>query len=323
MAHPQKKEAATAMPRRVTIGEVGPRDGFQMEKSFIPTDRKIEIIDALSRTGIPVFETTSFVHPRAIPQLRDAEEVMTKIKRAPGVKYSALVPNAVGARRAVASGVDEIHVVVSASNTHNRNNVNMTVDESLKSFEEVMEIARPAGVPVKGGIGTAFGCPYEGDVPEEQVLRIIERMLAMGMAGITVADSTGMANPLQVKRLVGKIKDRWPDLPLVLHLHNTRGMGLANALAGLQAGVTELDASIGGMGGCPYAPGATGNISTEDLVHMLHEMGIETGIDLDALIACARLTQEVIGHPLDGQVMKAGKRLDLYPIPEKLKQKPG
>lgn len=319
MAYLNKEESTMSLPRRVKVMEVGPRDGFQMEKNFIPTEKKIEIINALSQTGIPAFQATSFVHPRAIPQLRDAEEVMTRIKRAPGVKYCALVPNAVGARRAVASGVDEIHVVLSASNTHNRANVNMTVEESLKGFEAVMEIAREARIPVKGGIATAFGCPYEGDVPEEQVMRIIERMLAMGMDKISLGDSTGMANPAQILRLVGKIKNRWPDLPVLLHLHNTRGMGLANALAGLEAGVTEFDAAIGGLGGCPYAPGATGNISTEDLVHMFHEMGIETGIDLDALIGCARLMQEIIGRTLDGQVMKAGKRSDLYPIPEALK----
>lgn len=319
MADLNKEEAISSLPRRVKVMEVGPRDGFQMEKTFIPTDQKIEIINALSQTGIPAFQTTSFAHPRAIPQLRDAEEVMAKIKRAPGVKYCALVPNAVGARRAAASGVDEIHVVLSASNTHNRANVNMTVEESLQDFEAVMEIAREAKIPVKGGIATAFGCPYEGDVPEEQVLRIIDRMLAMGMDKISLGDSTGMANPAQILRLVGKIKSRWPGLPVLLHLHNTRGMGLANALAGLEAGVTEFDAAIGGLGGCPYAPGATGNISTEDLVHMFHEMGIETGIDLDALIRCARRMQQIIGRTLDGQVMKAGKRSDLYPIPEELK----
>lgn len=298
-------------PERVTVREVGPRDGLQAEERVLPTEDKVRLIDALTAAGVGRIEVTSFVHPRAIPQLADAEEVFSRIRRRPGVVYSALVPNLRGAERALACGAGEISLFVSASETHNLRNVRRRISESLAGFEPVAERAAAAGVPLTGYVVTAFGCPYEGDVPEEQVERIVAAYARLGATAVYLGDTTGMANPAQVYRLCCRLRDRFPDLPLGLHFHNTRGAALANVVAGLQAGVTIFDGSVGGLGGCPYAPGATGNVATEDLVHMLHEMGIETGIDLDRLIGAARLAQELIGRELPGHVLKAGKRGDL------------
>ncbi len=295
------------LPADMTVREVGPRDGFQAESEWIPTEAKIELIDALSSTGLKAIQATSFVSPRAIPQLRDAVEVMSTIRREPGVEYNVLVPNAFGARRAVETRVDSIGVVVSASQSHNRENVNRTIRESLDGFREVMEVAQAAGVPVGGGIATAFGCPYEGEVPASQVVSIASEMAEMGMAGVELGDTTGLANPRQVEDLLKALRDALPSTPVHLHFHDTRGLGLANVLAGLQQGVTHFDGSIGGLGGCPYAPGASGNIPTEDLVYMLESMGVVTGVDVDRLLEVARRAQQVIGRELPSNLLKAGR----------------
>lgn len=306
------------MDKRIFIHEVVARDGLQIEPQWVPTERKIELIDRLSATGVAKIEATSFVSPKAVPNLRDAEAVMAGIARNSAVTYVALVPNARGAERALAADVDEMVLVVSVSETHNRANVRRTVAESFAGFTEVFDVARDSGKAVAGALATSFGCPFEGAIPEQQVLDGVARYVDLGVTGVTLADTTGMANPRQVEALVGRVRERWPALELALHFHNTRGMGLANVLAGLAAGVARYEACLGGLGGCPFAPGATGNICTEDLVHMLHCMGYATGVDLDALLATAQRLGEIVGHDLPGQVVKAGKSTDLHPAPPEL-----
>jgi hydroxymethylglutaryl-CoA lyase len=297
----------------IGIREVGTRDGIQSLGAFIDTAQKIELVDALSDTGLRRIEATSFVNPRAVPQMADAGEVMAGIRRRPGVRYEALVPNVRGAHDALAAGVDAILVVVTASEAFNQKNVRMSVDASLTQFAEVKTLVDAAGVACVGAIGTAFGCPYEGEIPEARLFQLVERFLEMGFSEVMLADTTGMANPVQVERTLGRALDRWGDRARFgLHLHNTRGMGLANVVAGLHAGVATFDASVAGIGGCPFAPQAAGNISTEDTVHMLHEMGLSTGVDLDRLIDVARLAQQILGRELPGQVMKAGPRSQLH-----------
>ncbi len=297
----------TGLPNHVTISEVGARDGIQIEREFIPTERKIELIDALSATGLSKIEVSSFVHPKVVPQLADAEAVLGAIKRRPGVRYAAFVPNVKGAERALACGVDELKTGAAASDSFNRLNVRMTGDEFLTAIADMAGLVNGTGAVMIGVVGTAFGCPYEGDVSVDRVLRIIERYAAFGIETVHLADTTGMADPGKVQALVGRIRDEIPEPRIGLHLHNTRGLGLANALAGLELGIDEFEGSIAGLGGCPYAPRAVGNICTEDFVHMLHGMGIETDIDLDALIAAAGLAEEIVGRTLPGMVMKAGK----------------
>ena len=300
------------MPRKVTVTEVGPRDGFQIERDFIPTETKIGLINQLVDAGLAIIEFSSFVSPRAVPQLVDAAEVLAGLDRSQGTKFAALVPNAKGAERAAEAGVDEIRVFVSASETHNRKNVNRSIEESLHGFEDVMRVANDAGIPVEGAIATAFGCPFEGEVPIEQVGMIAGRFRDLGMRGVGLGDTTGMATPSLVVERCRHLKEHVPELPIALHFHNTRGIGLVNVMAGLSEGIDIYEASFAGLGGCPFAAGATGNICTEDLVYMLHEMGIETGIDLDKLCAAARHVEQVIGRSLAGQVMKAGPRLRLH-----------
>jgi len=294
-------------PREVKICEVVGRDGFQNEKDFIRTEDKVRVIDRLSETGVWKIEVTSFVSPKAVPQLRDAEGVMAALKRKAGVVYTCLVPNVRGAERALGCSVDEINVVISASGTHNLKNVGMPVEKSLENLKEIVALALKERVPVNGSVGTAFGCPFEGVIPGHRTLELAGRYLDMGVSSITLADTTGMANPAQVYGLLTEFKSRWPRVPVALHFHNTRGMGLANVLAGLLAGVDAYDAALGGLGGCPFAPGATGNICTEDLVNMLHDMGIKTGVDLDTLIGVSLALESIVGRTLPGQVMKAGK----------------
>ena len=303
-------------PKQVSIREVGPRDGLQNEAGWVPTEQKIELINALSHTGLKRIEAVSFVHPKAIPQMRDAAEVISRIERQPGVTYSAIVPNAQGARRAVEARLDEVEIFLSASESHNRKNVRMSVEESLAAAGEIAAILGENNLPFDAVISTAFGCPYEGDVPAQRVYWVAERLLKLTPQPlrITLGDTTGMANPAQVDRLVSEFRRRFPEVELSLHFHNTRGSGLANVLAGLLAGVTLFDSSLGGLGGCPYAPGATGNITTEDLVNMLNDMDIATGIDLAKLIECARLAQGYVGHELPSQVLKAGPRSQLTPF---------
>jgi hydroxymethylglutaryl-CoA lyase len=304
------------LPPRVTLCEVGTRDGFQIEPEFIGTDEKIEVVDLLSAAGVPRIEVTSFVHPKAIPQLRDAEQVMARIRRRPGTRYAALVPNDKGAARAVDAGVDAIHTVLSASESHNVANVNMTVAESLVKLRGVMEIAARARVPVQAGISTSFGCPFEGDVPLARLEWVVRALVDMGAGAIGIADTTGMANPRQVTRTFEHLMPRFPGVEWTIHTHDTRAMAIPNILAAMEMGVTTIDASIGGLGGCPFAPGASGNVCSEDLVHCLHAMDIETGVDLDTLIAVSRRVQSIVGRALPGQVVKAGKSDRRYPLPD-------
>jgi hydroxymethylglutaryl-CoA lyase len=293
----------------ITIREVGTRDGIQSLGAFIDTAHKVELVEALGDTGLKRIEATSFVNPRAVPQMADAAEVMSRVRRRAGVRYEALVPNVRGAQDALAASVDAVLVVVTASETFNQKNVRMSVEASLLQFAEIKRLVDTRALPCIGAIGTAFGCPYEGDMPESRLFALIERLVEMGFSELMLADTTGMANPAQIERSMSRVLQRWGDrVGFGLHLHNTRGMGLANVVAGLRAGVTTFDASVAGIGGCPFAPQAAGNISTEDTVHMLHEMGVDTGVDLDRLIQVARLAQEILGRELPGQVMKAGPR---------------
>ena len=297
--------------RFVLVTEVGTRDGFQSEKEFIPTEVKAELINELIDAGVKSFEATSFVSPRAVPQMADAAEVMALIRRKAGVRLTALVPNARGAERAAAAHVDMMACFVSASETHTRANLNKTIDAALADYAQMAPIAKQYGIAIRGAIATAFGCPFEGDVPVESVLKITEAYLKGGATHITLDDTTGKATPPIVGRLTKAVQQRFPEAIIALHFHNTRGIGLANVMAGLDLGIREYESSFGGLGGCPFAPGATGNICTEDLVFLLHECGYETGIDLDALAAVARRVQDVMQRPVPGQYMRSGPRLKL------------
>lgn len=298
--------------RKVEVTEVGPRDGLQAETRMVPAAEKIALINRLIDAGVPRIEATSFVSPKAVPQMADAAEVMAGVKRSPNTILAALVPNGRGAIRAAEAEVDEMVVFVSASESHNKKNVNRTVEESLKGFEDVARIAGDAKIPVHGAIATAFGCPFEGNVPAAQLAMIAKRFQDMGFVGMTFGDTTGMATPPVVRAGVAAVREAAPKLTIGLHFHNTRGVGLANVMTGLDEGVDKYESSFGGTGGCPFAPGATGNICTEDLIYLLHEMGIETGIDLRKLTAIACDVETVLGHALPGQVMRAGQRLDLH-----------
>jgi hydroxymethylglutaryl-CoA lyase len=295
------------LPERISLREVGPRDGLQNEDP-IPTDAKVQLVDALSTTGVRRIEAVSFVRPQAIPQMGDADEVWSRIERQPGVRYSALVPNLKGALRALEAGFTELEAVVSASQTHNRKNVNRSTEQSLDEIAEIIGHAHEAGATVQVIVSTAWGCPYEGDVPVERVVGVARRAVRDGADSASFGDTTGMATPTRVRRLVGEFRSALPDTSLNLHFHNTRGTGLANVLAALELGVADFDASVGGLGGCPYAPGATGNIATEELVHMVEDMGIDTGVDLEALIAAAAEAERLVGHTLPSQVLRAGPR---------------
>ncbi|WP_420865534.1 hydroxymethylglutaryl-CoA lyase [Methylobacterium indicum] len=299
---------------RIFVQEVATRDGFQIEPVFVPTPEKIRLIDALSAAGFTRIEVSSFVSPKAVPALADAAEVFSGIARRPGTTYVALVPNPKGAERALAARADEINLVASVSETHNRANMGMTPEASIRGFAAILETVR-GQVSVNATAATAFGCPFEGIEPEDKVLAQVERYLALGVDGVTLADTTGMANPRQVARLVARVLPLVGPERLTLHFHNTRGCGLANVLAAFDAGARRFDAALGGLGGCPFAPGATGNICTEDLVSMAEEMGLTTGLDLDALLALSRDLPRLVGHDVPGQVAKAGRPLDLHPAP--------
>lgn len=304
------------MTQTMLIQEVATRDGFQIEATYVETADKIALIDALSAAGFSRIEVSSFVSPRAVPALRDAAEVLAGIARRPGTVYVALVPNPKGAERALAAEVGEINLVASVSETHNRANMGMSPAASIEGFAKIMETVRGAPVSTNATVATAFGCPFEGDQPVDKVIAQIERYRALGIAGVTLADTTGMANPRQVEDLVARALAIVPAENLTLHFHNTRGLGLANVLAAYTAGARRFDAALGGLGGCPFAPGATGNICTEDLVSMAHEMGIATGLDLDALIGLSRDLPRLVGHDVPGQVAKAGRPCELHPLPK-------
>ena len=298
----------TALPAGVSIREVGPRDGFQNEPETIATADKLRLIGLLAASGLRRIELTSFVRADVVPQLGDADEVLAAAERPPGVSFSVLIPNERGLERALRQRdrFDEISVFLSASETHNRRNVNRSISESLAGLEPTLARAREAGLRCEGVIATSFGCPYEGEVPPQRVLEIAERLAAMGCEEIGFGDTTGMANPRQVGAFFVDAAGRLGEVELTAHFHNTRGQGLANALAALEAGVTSFESSFGELGGCPVPPGSTGNVSTEDLVSMLHEMGIATGIELPRLIEASRAAQEVLGRPLGAHVLRAG-----------------
>jgi hydroxymethylglutaryl-CoA lyase len=295
------------LPASISLREVGPRDGLQNEAP-VATDAKVELIDALSATGVRRIEAVSFVHPKAIPQMADADEVWKRIHRNDDVRYSALVPNLKGAQRALEAGFREIEVVVSASDTHNKHNVNRSTEESLDDIAALIDVVHGEGRTVQVIVSTAWGCPYEGDVPVERVLATAGRAVRDGADGISFGDTTGMATPTRVARLLGEFRSAHPGTPLNVHFHNTRGTGLANVLTALELGVSDFDASVGGLGGCPYAPGATGNVATEELVHMVEDMGIDTGVDLDAMIDAAATAERIVGRQLPSQVLRAGPR---------------
>ncbi|HEX4330726.1 MAG TPA: hydroxymethylglutaryl-CoA lyase [Usitatibacter sp.] len=309
---------------RLYINDVAVRDGFQIEKAFIPTPTKVEVVNQLSRTGLHKIEVTSFVSAKAVPALADANDVLAGIERVPGVTYVALVPNLRGVHNATAAPrrPDEVNGVVSASETHNRANINRTHEQSLADMPGMVKAAHEAGLKISMSLSTTFGCPFEGHVHEDVVLDFVARFREMGFDGISLADTTGMANPRQVRDLTRKVLERFPaptETYYTLHFHNTRGMGLANVVAGIEAGVRSFDGSISGLGGCPFAPGATGNICTEDMVNMLEDMGYDTRVDLAKLLAVARRIPSVVGHDVPGQVMKAGQTLELHDPPEVLR----
>lgn len=300
--------------KRIFFNEVVTRDGFQMEPEFVSTDAKIALIDELSACGYAKIEATSFTSAKAIPMLRDAEEVMGRIRRVPGVEYAVLVPNLRGAERALESRADELNLVMSASESHNQANLRMSRAQSFSALTEVIKVVNGRAA-VNVSISTAFGCPMEGDVPAEEVIGLAQRFAALGVRGVTVCDTTGMAHPAQVAAMCESLQQRLPSaLQLTLHFHNTRGMGLANVLAAVQGGIVRFDGSLGGLGGCPYAPGASGNIASEDAIHMLQVMGYDTGIDVERLLAVARKLPDVVGHDVPAQVSKAGPLWHLHQV---------
>jgi hydroxymethylglutaryl-CoA lyase len=299
---------------RLYFNEVVTRDGFQNEPHFIPTEDKIALVDALSQCGYAKVEVTSFTSPKAIPMLRDAEEVMGRITRVPGVEYTVLVPNLRGAERALESRADELNLVMSTSETHNLSNLRMTREQSFAALAEVVRHVN-GRTPINVSLSTCFGCPMEGDVPLAEVQQFAQRFADLGVRGLTICDTTGMAHPAQVSRMVDALQQQLPHTQLTLHFHNTRGMGLANLLAAVQGGITQFDGSLGGLGGCPYAPGASGNICSEDAIHMAEAMGYDTGIDLTQLLNVARHLPALVGHEVPSQVAKAGRITDLHPAP--------
>ncbi len=300
---------------RIYIHDVGPRDGLQSEAVFVPTEQKIALIDALSATGLAKIEATAFVSPQAIPALRDADAVLASIMRQPGVVYTVLVPNMRGAERALAARADELNLVMSASETHNLTNLRMTRVQSFAALSQVARLALDGGAAVNVSLSCSFGCPMEGDIAAAGVLEWVQRFVDLGARGVTLCDTTGMAYPSQVAALTRAVRRRWPATELTLHFHNTRGMGVANVLAAVDAGANRFDASLGGIGGCPYAPGATGNVCTEEVVHALELCGHDTGVELGALIEAARRLPALLGHDVPSQIVKAGQRLDLHRVP--------
>lgn len=308
------------LPDDVVISEVGPRDGLQIEKKILSLDEKLRLIEALAAAGLTRIEVTGFVHPNVVPQFADAPELAVALPKRPGIRYAAFVPNGKGAERAVSAGVDELKCGVATSATFNRLNVRMTMDESIRSIDDIAAAAAGSPSRIVGVVATAFGCPYEGSVSFDDTLGLFDRLAGHGAELVYLADTTGMADPSIVSERVVGLRERFPEVRVGLHLHNTRGLGLANALAGLQCGVRDFESSIAGMGGCPFAPRAVGNICTEDFVHMLHRMGIRTGIDLDSLISAAQLAQTLLERQLPGMVMKAGRADELHdPEAERVK----
>lgn len=305
-----------AVPGRVTINEVGPRDGFQLERRPIPTRDKVAIIDALSRTGLPRIQVTSFVRPEAVPQLSDADAVMAAIQRDPAVRYTVLVPNLRGAERALAHHADGWDLMLSTTDAHSLANSNRSTGDVLAALRAVAELAQANGIELTAGMGTALGCPFEGRVPFERVAWVVGELHAMGVRRVAICDTVGVADPGLVYDVCSRLASQYPEVSISLHLHNTRGLALANVLAGLAAGVSEYDSSVGGLGGCPFAPGASGNAATEDLLHMLALLGLHTGVDLDAItrIAADHVAAH-IDHPLESSLTRSGPSWQVYSAP--------
>jgi hydroxymethylglutaryl-CoA lyase len=299
------------LPKRVTIYEVGPRDGLQNESRPIATADKVALVNQLAQAGLPKIEVTSFVHPKWIPQLSDASQVAHTVERREGVGYSCLVPNRTGLDKALACGMREVALFLSASETHNKKNINKTLAQTLETFDGVIEPAKQAEVKVRAYVSTAFGCPYEGEVAPAKVVQLVRELHARGVYQISLGDTIGVATPLQVRDLLERVLEVLPMDELALHFHDTRGTALANVLVGLEMGIATIDSAVGGLGGCPYAPGAAGNLATEDLVYMLHGMGIETGVDLDAVVRCSEHLGALVGHELPSKYLRAalGERL--------------
>lgn len=302
-------------PKRIYIQEVVTRDGLQAESAFVPTEQKIALINRLSRTGYAKIEVSSFTSPKAIPMLADAEAVMQGIDRVPGVEYTVLIPNLKGAERALSVGVDEFNLVMSVSEAHNQANLKMSCEDSFKGLTSVIELAHANNTAVNVSLSTSFGCPMSGITSLAELMHWVDRFAATGIRGITICDTTGMANPAQVQSVCEAVQAKYPKLQWTLHFHNTRGMGLANALAAVNSGIDRFDSSLGGLGGCPYAPGATGNICTEELVHMLDLMGFNTNMQIDTLLECSNDLQSLIGRTLPSQLLMAGKVDRLYQAP--------
>jgi hydroxymethylglutaryl-CoA lyase len=301
--------------RVLEINEVATRDGFQMESRFIPTEEKVALVNRLSVLGYAKIEVTSFTSPKAIPALADAMEVMQSIQRVPGVVYTALVPNERGSERALECRTDEFNLVMSASETHNLSNLRMTREQSFAELRKVISLAKSHRVPVNVSLSCCFGCPMEGEVQPEAVLELIRRFAELEVDGVTLCDTTGMAYPTQVERLVLATRAAMPQLALTAHFHNTRAMGLANVIAAVETGIERFDMALGGIGGCPYAPGASGNVATEDVVHMLDCLGYATRMNLPGLLEAASVLESLIGHPLPAQVSRAGPRLKQHAPP--------
>lgn len=298
------------LPKRITIKEVGPRDGFQIEKQWIPTETKTQVIDRLSRCGFADIQATAFVHPRAVPNMADAEAVLAGIRRQPGVEYSALIPNYRGFQRAVQVGVKRVELTLSATDSHNINNMNKTTEESLREIERCLAAGGDTQLVV--GLAVAFGCPFEGVPPFSRLRFVLDRLSGLGIRCVGLGDTAGVANPCQVYDTASRLLDSYPEIHFFFHPHNTHGNAMANVIAAMQAGITQFDASVAGLGGCPYAPGASGNIATEDLVDTMHEMGVETGIDMDALLEAARFVRQAVGHS-DSATLRAGRIGELSP----------
>ena len=301
---------------RIYMHDVAPRDGFQNEKVFIETDDKVSIINALSDCGFAKIETTSFTSPKAIPALRDAEEVMHRIERKPGVEYTVLIPNVRGAQRALECDIDEANLVMSVSETHNRANLRMTREQSATQLNQVIEALKETHVAINVSLSTAFGCPMEGNITEAEVLRLIENFVRQDVRRMSLCDTTGMAFPSQVRHMCRIARASFPEVDFTLHFHNTRGLAQSNVMAAIDAGIDRFDASLGGLGGCPYAPGASGNACTEEVVHMLELEGFDTGINLPKLLAVSARLPALVQHEIPSQILKAGHRLTMHPAPE-------
>ena len=303
--------AASKWPDDILVCEVGPRDGLQNEKVRLTVEQRVELIEKTVDAGAKIIEIGSFVHPKTVPQMADTDEIAKKMKRTEGVEYRALVLNLKGLERAEAAGIRKVKLTASASRAHSLANINRTPEEVIRGFGECAEYAAAHNMELSGAISTAFGCPFEGRVSLEQVLSVIACFREIGVTELSLSDTTGMANPQQVYEYAMRVRQKFPEVTWVLHFHNTRGMGLANVVSGMLAGVSRYDACFAGLGGCPFAPGATGNIATEDLLHMCQEMGIKTSYDLDKMIDVGRLVREMVGHGTDSFILQAGKASDL------------